>query len=299
MPLFGPESSRPHARPFARLLPVLIAALTLALVAATAPRASAQEVPGTVAADAIPAPPDTAGDSAPPIDPPPPAGDPAPPPEPVLQPPDPVTPPPEAQPPADTPVVPSADDHRQTVPSDGSDRTAPSHDAGASTEQATTSWSPAAQAPSTADDLVQITPATTAPLGWDVYDDALVADLHQDGGAAVGMIGGGDPPSFGGFRALGGIGPAAAQDRRRDTEPPSRAIAAPAGSMPGGPGPSQGPSMGLFGAAGGASAGVALLTLLGMACGWLVLAPDRQRAFLTSTATWRPSAYVPPIEHPG
>ena len=51
------------------------------------------------------------------------------------------------------------------------------------------------------------------------------------------------------------------------------------GSGPGGSGPGQGPSLGLFGAAGGSGAGMALLTLLGMACGWLLLAPDRQESF--------------------
>ena len=69
------------------------------------------------------------------------------------------------------------------------------------------------------------------------------------------------------FRGLGALGTIASpveRDRRHDANPPSRAEPMSAGgSGPGGSGPGQGPSLGLFGAAGGSGAGMALLTLLG------------------------------------
>jgi hypothetical protein len=131
-----------------------------------------------------------------------------------------------------------------------------------------------------------------------VYDNALFAD-PGDGNGGAGGFGSGGPPAFRGFSALGAIGTGVERHRQEDTKPASRADPmSNGGSGPGGSGPGQGPSMGLSGA-GGSGAGIALLTLLGMACGWFLLPRDPMRAFLTSAATWRPSAYVPPIEQPG
>jgi hypothetical protein len=56
----------------------------------------------------------------------------------------------------------------------------------------------------------------------------------------------------------------------------------------------------LFGGGSGGGAAVLLtITLLGILSIYRLLPPDWDRAFRTSTATWRPSAYAPPIEHPG
>ena len=49
----------------------------------------------------------------------------------------------------------------------------------------------------------------------------------------------------------------------------------------------------------GGGAAVTLMTLLGILAVFRMLPPDWNRAFRNSTAAWRPSAYAPPIEHPG
>jgi hypothetical protein len=55
----------------------------------------------------------------------------------------------------------------------------------------------------------------------------------------------------------------------------------------------------LFGG-GNSGGGVTLLTLLGVLAFFrLLLRPEWNEAFRNTTASWRPSAYVPPIEHPG
>ncbi|MGH2978696.1 MAG: hypothetical protein ACRDLQ_03545 [Solirubrobacterales bacterium] len=231
-----------------------------------------------------------------PVDPAPVPVDPAPQPQP-----DPPPPPPEAEVPVETPPAVPAEEHVPTVPARGTDgnRVTAGQSTSPSAAPGPTIFTAAAQAPVTAIGAPDATSPTTEPLGFDVYDDALFAETLDEGGGAGGL-GGGVPPAAGTFSALGAIGSAVEGDKHDDAKPASRADPMSAGgSGPGGSGPGQGPSLGLFGAAGGSGAGMALLTLLGMACGWFLLAPDRKRAFPTSTATWRPSAYVPPIELPG
>jgi outer membrane biosynthesis protein TonB len=53
------------------------------------------------------------------------------------------------------------------------------------------------------------------------------------------------------------------------------------------------------GGSGGGGAVLLTITLLGILSAYRLVPPDWDRAFRTSTATWRPSAYAPPIEHPG
>ena len=55
----------------------------------------------------------------------------------------------------------------------------------------------------------------------------------------------------------------------------------------------------MFGGGGGGGGAVMLLTVLGLLAVVRLLPPEALKDFLTSTAVWRPSAYVPPIEHPG
>ena len=56
----------------------------------------------------------------------------------------------------------------------------------------------------------------------------------------------------------------------------------------------------LFGGSGGGGGGaVLLLTVVGILAVFRLLPPDWNRAFRMPTVIWRPSAYVPPIEHPG
>jgi outer membrane biosynthesis protein TonB len=302
MPLFDPDPTT-HSRPTLRWsLPALIAALTFLCAAAFASPVWAQEVPGTTAAAEVPTP--TAVD--PPSDPgPQPDSAPAPAdtttPEPP-PPPEPVQTPPESQsPPAETPPIVPTEEPPATAPdrpTDSGGRDTASRAPIPSGAQAPAGFAvpaaPATVAPlSPTDDTF----ATTEPLGWDVYDDTLLAEKLDDGGLVT-AFGGGMPPSAGGLAILGGIGPVTDRDKRGAAEPPARANATPAGgSGPGGPGPGPGPSAGMSGAGGG-GAGIALM-LLGLACAASMRAPSTKRAFRLPMATWRPSAYVPPIEQPG
>ena len=297
MPLFGPETSWAVPRPSLRwLLPAIVVALALAFATPLTPAASGQEADPAVAGDPAPA----ASEPAVPVDP-----DPAPPEPPVVDP----LPPPEPQPPAGE-VTPPAADQREPGVKGG--------ESGSGSSRGTGQGSPAGQAPASAAPVnAPVTPAaqlqgallapldeaspTTEPLGWDVYDDALFAEtLDDDGGTGAADFGGGTPTAIGGIAALGAIGPAVERDKHDDAEPVSRADPMPVGGIgPGGSGSGQGPSLSLFGGSGGGAAGIALLTLLAMLGSWLLAAPNHLRAFRISTATWRPSAYVPPIEHPG
>ena len=288
MSLFGPDPRWASPRQTLRLLLVLLAAFALAF--ALAPTASAQEADPPITGEPAPAP-DASSDLPPvpeaqPIPEPPPPPEPAPSPEPAASVPEPA---PAAEP------VPSAVDPPQQQTAE---RDTVAHSAPASFEPATTTFTPAAPAPAIESSDPVAGPAT-APLGWDVYDDVLLADTFNGGGGA-GTFGPGPPAVFRGLGALGTIASPVERNRRHDANAPSRAESMPAGgSGPGGAGPGQGQSLGLFGAAGGSGAGMALMTLLGMACAWLLLAPLPKRSFLTSTAMWRLSAYVPPIDHPG
>ena len=270
---------------------LLVAALGITLSLALTSVARAQVAPPALDAAQPPPALDQSGDPDPATaaDP-----DPAPAPEPA-----PVTPDPAPDP------APAAEEHAQPAPDKAGGRSEGSGGRDAATNApspapapATTAYTAAGPGP-VAPIVPAESPVTTLPLGWDLYDDALFAETLDDDDGAGGLPGAARD-GFRGLAALGKIGPAAEQDKRHDPKPVSRADPMSAGgAAPGGPGNGQGGSTGLFGAAGGSGAGMALMTLLGMACGWFLLAPDRQRAFLTPTATWRPSAYVPPIEHPG
>jgi hypothetical protein len=288
MSSFGPDSTWASPRPSLRLLAVLLAAFALAC--ALTPVASAQEADPASTGEPVVVP-DASSDPAPvpespPIPEPPPPPEPAPSPEPAAS---------ASEPPPAIEPVPSAPDPAQHP----AERDTIAHAGPPSYEPAITTFTPAAEAPTAAIDTFDPAASTSAPLGWDVYDDALLAETFDSNGG-TGSVAAGALAVFRGLRALGQIGPGVERDRRHDVAPASRAEPVPAGgSGPGGSGPGQGQSVGLFGAAGGSAAGMALLTLLGMACGWLLLAPLPKRAFLTSTAMWRPSAYVPPIDRPG
>ena len=201
----------------------------------------------------------------------------------------------------DPPPVPEPGPSAVDSPQKAADRDPVAHAGLTSFEPAAATFTAAAQAPAAPTTELSGPTAgpTTAPMGWDVSDDMLLTETF-DGDGGTGAFGAGPPAVFRGLGALGTIASPVERNRRSDVNPPSRAEPMSAGgSGPGGPGPGQGPSLGLFGAAGGSGAGMALLTLLGMACGWLLLAPRPKRACLTPTAMWRPSAYVPPIDRPG
>jgi hypothetical protein len=293
MPQFGPELSWTRSRP--AVLALVVAALLM--LAALAPSARAQEVPVAPPADPGAPPAEQPADTGAPVEPPPVATDPAPQPEPVPVPE--PSPPPEQ--PADPQPTPTFDE--QPVADRPGEGSSGSRDSASHSTSPSFSPQPVATSVSAPSAPVALAPPetqlTAAPLGWDLYDDALFAE-SVDGDESAAALAGGGPPSFGGLGVLGAMSRSIAHEKHRDAAAGSRPNATPAGgSGPGGGGPGPGQSMGLAGGGGGASAGIALLMLLGLACGWSLLAPRDRRAFRTSTATWRPSAYVPPIEHPG
>lgn len=289
MPLFHPELSWTRSRPAVLGLVVAL----LALLAALAPPARAQEVPTVPAADTgAPPPADLPADTGQPPEV-------IPTPEPSPEPPPPPPPPEVVNPPEPSPEPsPSPEEPAQPAPKNSDPQRDAGHAASPAPALTLTSYAPA---PAAAAPTVPVVDPqlTAAPLGWDVYDDALFAEsVDRDEGPAI--LAGGGPPSLGGLGVLGPISHSITREKHRDAAAGSRPNATPVGgSGPGGGGPGPGQSLGLAGGGGGASAGIALLTLLGLACGWSLLAPWDRRAFRTSTATWRPSAYVPPIEHPG
>jgi hypothetical protein len=287
MPLFDPELS--WTRPRSIVLGLLVAALVL--LAAIAPSARAQEVPSAPPPDTTaPATADGPVDAGPPPEVTP-TPEPSPEPSPPPPPPEVVEPPLEPPPPPDEPSQPAS-------PKNSDPQRDTGHAASPAPSVTVTTPSPPAAAP--APTVAVVDPQlTAAPLGWDVYDDALFAEtVDGDKGSAV--LAGGGPPAVGGLGVLGPASRSIAREKHKDAAAGSRPNATPVGgSGPGGGGPGHGPSMGLAGSGGGGGAGIALLMLLGLACAWSLLAPRDRRAFRTSTATWRPSAYVPPIEHPG
>jgi hypothetical protein len=108
------------------------------------------------------------------------------------------------------------------------------------------------------------------------------------------------PRSFAGLYALGAVSRASrleAKARRGREAAKISALGGPPGS--GHRLPDQNPFFNLLSGSGGSAAGLALVSILAVLGGALVLPRDRSTRFRTPTVTWRPLAYVPPIELPG
>ena len=284
-------------RHWTRSRPAVLGLVVAALVmlAALAPSARAQEVPWrrppTRARRPLSSRPTGAA-----VEPPPVATDPAPKPEPVPVPPSEPSPPPEQ--PADPQPTRTFDEQPVADrPGEGKrggrdwQATALPLIAPACCHEPLGPSVPVALAPPE-------TQLTAAPLGW---DPSRRRPFRRERGQRRerGALAGGGPPSFGGLGVLGvmcSIAHEKDQDAASGSRPNATLRAASVRAV-GGPGPGQ--SMGLAGGGGGASAGIALLMLLGLAR--MVPCSPRGTEELSGlpTATWRPSAYVPPIEHPG
>jgi hypothetical protein len=281
-------------------------AACLAVIVCWAPAARAQEVtlpePSPSAADATDGgtPAGTVSDPAgePPVDP-------APQPEPVPAP-DP-TPPPDnqAQPPSDS-VTPAEDTAAATDPP-------PAHEP--STHAETPSMrdsAPGDSAPQT-----QAVSSTQGPVG-DAFSPAaalpvtgatgagdwfLTAEGDEFFAAIPGTGGGatpGGPTATIGHALLGGAGPAAKLEagmRKRHETAEARALGS--GGPGSGPGSGSRSFFSLFTGGSGGTGAVLLFGLFGILSVWRMLPPDWTRAFRMPTTTWRPAAYIPPIQHPG
>jgi outer membrane biosynthesis protein TonB len=280
-------------------------AASLAAIVCWAPVARAQEVtlpqPSQSAADTT-----DGGSPAATVDP---AGqppaDPAPQPEPVPAPGPPPPPDNQAQPPPD-PITPPDE---TATPADPS----PVHEASGHTE------TPATRDSATADSAPQTQAvSSTQTVGGDAFGPAAALPVTGAGGggdwfltaegdefvaAIPGTGGGGTPggPTGAIARALlGAAGPAAkleAGKRQRHEAAEARALGS--GGPGSGPGSGSRSFFNLFTGGSGGSGVVLLLGLFGILSVWRVLPPDWTRAFRMPTTTWRPAAYIPPIQHPG
>ncbi len=218
----------------------------------------------------------------------PPAPEPIPVPDPEPPPPAPVDPPPDA-------VInpPAAADHQQAASSTTQRVDAPRDSA-----------PPAPQTPAQSAVLGgQFAPPAQLPAAGTGEDWA-----WTDQGDAF-IIGTGGSSDSGGrdalasFTAIGSIATAVARmpalgSRERAARDAAKAYADGSARMVSDAGNS-GLFAGLFGGNSGGGAAVLTLTVLGILAVFRLVPPDWNRAFRTSAATWRPSAYAPPIERPG
>jgi type IV secretory pathway VirB10-like protein len=230
-----------------------------------------------------------------------PTPEPAPPPPPV-DPPPPPQPVDETPPPPPDPVVTeeAADQPAAERQAATGTTSTPRSDA---TRDAAPATSHAHPAPTVPGDQIAV-PAQLPPAGpgedwaWTDEGDAFV---FGSGGSTEGHVRGA-LVSFAGYGSIAAAaaGASALDARSQATRETARARAngSALAVTEGGTGGSLFAS--LFG--GGSGGGTAVLlttTLLGILAVYRLRPPDWDRAFRTSTATWRPSAYAPPIERPG
>jgi hypothetical protein len=296
----GPEPTRAgqpgSSRSFIRAL--AIAALLLIAAFAAAP-ADAQEVPPgasdpPVVTDPPPPPPvdqqpvDTGAQTPPPAPEPTPAPDPTPAPTPS---PDPGS--------SSEPTPPPSDIGGGTEPDNGQ----PAHPAGngsgltSSTDGVSTSLP--ASSTSGSDTTLNGSPTKTGyPDSW-LGQDTFIVDkpvAGADRSVATTIRG-----RFAGLILLGATSRAKQMEakarRTHETAKVSALGAGPPG--PGNPLPGQNPFFNLLSGPGGIAANLMLAGMLAVLGAAFVLPRDLLKAFRTPTVTWRPLAYVPPIELPG
>jgi hypothetical protein len=276
-----------------------IAAALLVAVLAAAP-ARAQEAPpvdvapadgSTGAGDA------TAVPSEPPADPgtttTPPAGDPG------------TTTPADQTPPATEPPTsgdtPGSGDG-SSGPADGTGESSPAHKQQARVEGSVPAAEPtSATGPTATSDAGKQPPAPAATGGSDSWlgQDTFVLDKrdggHKSGGATTVRR------RFAGLLLLGTTSRAkrmeASERRSNGTAKVSDLGGGPPG--PGKPLPGQNPFFNLLSGSGGIGGSLVLATVLAVLGAAFVLPRDRFKALRMPSVTWRPLAYVPPIELPG
>ena len=280
-------------------------AACLAVIVCWAPAARAQEVP-------LPEPSPSAADptdggspgatvdptSQPPVDPAPqpePVPAPAPPPPPDNQappPPDASTPPEDTATPTDPPPVHEPSAHTETP---------------ATRDSAPADFAPQTQAVSSTQAVVDDTfgPAAALPVtgasgagDWFLTAEGDVFFAAIPGTGSGGTPGG--PTATIAHTLLGAAGPAAkleAGKRQRHETAEARALGS--GGPGSGPGSGSRSFLNLFTGGSGGTGAVLLFGLFGILSVWRMLPPDWTRAFRMPTTTWRPAAYIPPIQHPG
>jgi hypothetical protein len=266
----------------------IAAMVLLAALAVVAAPAYAQEAPG----GSTPPPGDTTNPPSPPTSDPTPAPTPAPAPDPAPQ------PPADNQPPSSDPSTPSGGGG--STPSTGGDSGTTKQPARPSGDEFTTSTAPstssAAPTSSTSTPGKDLTGSRASDtwLGQDTFTVSKTATKHSGGATTVRR-------RFAGLFLLGASTQATRTEakarRAHETAKVSEIGGGP--PKPGNPLPSQNPFFNLLSGPGGIAASLMLASMLAVLGAAFVLPRDRLRAFRTPTVTWRPLAYVPPIELPG
>jgi hypothetical protein len=262
----------------------IAAVLLLAALALVAAPAYAQEAPG-----GTPPP----GDTTPPATPP--TSDPAPAPAPT------PTPDPAPQPPADNQPPPTPDPSPGAgtgTPSGAADSGTTKQPARPSGDEFTTSTAPSGSSSPTSStgnpgkDLTG-SRASDTWLGQDTFIVGKTATKHNDGTTAR--------RRFAGLFLLGASTQATRSEAKARRAHETAKVSAIGGGppKPGDPLPSQNPFFNLLSGPSGIAAGLMLASMLAVLGAAFVLPQHRLRAFSTPTVTWRPLAYVPPIELPG
>ena len=273
---------------------LFVAVVCFAALAAWAPFASAQtvDVPVSGTGDVIA----TDPPPSPPVDPPPvdPPVDPAPQPpaDPAPVDPPPADPAPVDQTPVDPPVEPAVE------------RT-PARDEGSRSDATRTPTFTAPQSPAatTVPSDAFAAPAQLPPAGPG-EDFALTGDGDAFIFGSGGSSGSGPTALLASFSHFGSIATAATRvpalgARERAARDAARANASSSGIVMVDDSGTTGLFWKMFGGGGGGGAAMMMLTVLGLLAVVRLLPPEAFKNFLISTAVWRPSAYVPPIEHPG
>lgn len=284
-----------------RLIRALAIAAMLLVAAFAAAPARAQD-----AATQVPAPPPPANPPATPAPPAPTVPDPGPPASvPVDQPAQPVDhpaasdPPPTPDPaPVDTSggSPPSTDDHGV------SRQPAHSNDSGSAPGQSAAPAAPTVPSAGVGDTTKVDTVAPSSngyPGTWSGQDTFVVDKARGKDTPAVAGYGGPRGPFVGlyALRAVSRASSIEAKARRSHAVAQATALGGPPGA--GQQLPGHNPFFNLLSGPGGSAAGLVLVSILAVLGAAFVLPRDRSRVFRTPTATWRPLAYVPPIELPG
>lgn len=277
---------------------LLVAAVCMVAFAVCAPASFGQVVSDP--------PPPAESEVGAPVDPPvvadPPAEEPA-----VVDPP--ADPPAAPEPAPDPPVVPEPAPEPQVVadppPADGQDRFT-THDENASRwDTARESAQPATQTPTLtpalSDALPVAAPLPTASAGedftWTEKGDAFIFETGgSDGGHPTAVLA---SLSHFGSIASAAVGIPALDARERAARQAAQASTGGSGLVLVDRTGNAMLFFNLFGGGGGGGAALVMLTVLGIVTFYRLMPPDGTRPFRNSTAVWRPSAYDPPIEHPG
>jgi len=216
---------------------------------------------------------------------------------------------PPANPPVNDPPPPPVDQNPTTGDGGGNgggvtepDRPAhPGNGSTSSTSGPADSWAPSSSTTGSEDTTVTGTGTSTNTsdpdswLGQDTFIVDKTAAGHDDSAAAT------IRSRFGGLILLGASSHAKEIEAKARRSNETAKVSALGGGPPG-PGhqlPGQNPFFNLLSGPGGIAANLMLAGLLAVLGAAFVLPRDRLRALRMPTATWRPLAYVPPIELPG